>query len=92
MTDNTADINVTDIEESNEAEAEANVTVEDSSEQDTSIDNTKEKNKFLRLPLTRVKNIMKFDTDCTLVSQEAVVLVAKATVCLFKSIHLFKLF
>jgi len=32
-----------------------------------------------RLPLTRIKNIMKMDSDVNLASQEAVFLVAKAT-------------
>ncbi|XP_018569466.1 DNA polymerase epsilon subunit 4 [Anoplophora glabripennis] len=38
-----------------------------------------QKHKFLRLPLARVKTIMKKDTDCALLSQDAVFLVTKAT-------------
>lgn len=36
--------------------------------------------KLIRLPLTRIKHIMKSDPDVTLSSQEAVVMLAKATV------------
>lgn len=36
--------------------------------------------KLTRLPLTRVKNIIKLDPDVNLASQEAVFLIAKATV------------
>lgn len=46
------------------------------------VSNKKVKSRICRLPLTRVKHIMKFDPDCSLISQEAVVLVAKATVSL----------
>ncbi|XP_064606440.1 DNA polymerase epsilon subunit 4-like [Liolophura sinensis] len=35
--------------------------------------------KLIRLPLTRIKHIMKSDPDVTLSSQEAVVMLAKAT-------------
>ncbi|XP_044753145.1 DNA polymerase epsilon subunit 4 [Coccinella septempunctata] len=32
-----------------------------------------------RLPLARIKQMMKFDTDCSLISREALILVSKAT-------------
>lgn len=90
------DINITNIEKTNEdvtplgivetEEDEVDVTTEDISEQEAPKEVTQKpteqkQNKLLRLPLNRVKNIMKFDPDCTLVSQEAAVLVTKATVC-----------
>lgn len=37
--------------------------------------------RLVRLPLSRVKNIMKTDPDVTLSSQDAVFLITKATVC-----------
>lgn len=40
----------------------------------------KERNKLCRLPLARVKHIMKMDPECSIISQDAVVLVTKATV------------
>ena len=39
-----------------------------------------EKPKFVRLPLTRIKHIMKMDPDCSLISQDALFLVTKSTV------------
>ncbi|XP_023239935.1 DNA polymerase epsilon subunit 4-like isoform X2 [Centruroides sculpturatus] len=39
--------------------------------------------KLTRIPLSRVKTLMKLDPDVTLASQEAVLLVAKATVGTF---------
>ena len=36
--------------------------------------------RLLRFPLTRIKTIIKTDSDVTLASQDAVVLIAKATV------------
>lgn len=39
-----------------------------------------EKKRLARLPLARVKNIMKMDSECPITSQEAVFLVTKATV------------
>lgn len=39
-----------------------------------------EKQRHVRLPLARVKNIIKTDPDCGMVSQDAVFLVTKATV------------
>lgn len=41
-----------------------------------------EKRKLVRLPLARVKQIMKTDLECGLISQDAVFLVTKATVSL----------
>ncbi|XP_064626023.1 DNA polymerase epsilon subunit 4-like [Lineus longissimus] len=35
--------------------------------------------KIVKLPLTRIKSIMKMDPDVTLASQDAVILIAKAT-------------
>ena len=34
-----------------------------------------------KLPLTRIKHIIKMDPDVTLASQDAVILIAKAAVC-----------
>lgn len=42
----------------------------------------KDKPKFVRLPLARVKNIMKMDPDCLLISQDALFLMTKSTVLL----------
>lgn len=39
--------------------------------------------KILTLPLSRVRQIMKTDTDCTIIAYDAVFLVAKATVMIF---------
>lgn len=39
-----------------------------------------EKRKLVRLPLARVKQMMKTDMECALISQDAVFLVTKATV------------
>lgn len=36
--------------------------------------------KFIRLPFSKIKQIMKMDPDCALVQQDAAFLVAKATV------------
>lgn len=37
-----------------------------------------------RLPLSRIKQIMKFDSDCSLISREALLLISEATVsCIF---------
>ncbi|KAJ3626236.1 hypothetical protein MTP99_016751 [Tenebrio molitor] len=40
---------------------------------------TTEKPKFVKLPLTRVKHIMKMDPACSLISQDALFLVTKST-------------
>lgn len=46
--------------------------------------NTKEspnqKQRLIRLPLSRIKTIMKMDPDCALISQDSAFLVTKATV------------
>lgn len=39
-----------------------------------------QKQRIIRLPLSRIKTIMKLDPDCILVSQDSVFLVTKATV------------
>lgn len=39
--------------------------------------------KILTLPLSRVRQIMKTDTDCSIIAYDAVFLVAKATVIIF---------
>lgn len=39
-----------------------------------------QKQRFIRLPLSRIKTIMKLDPDCVLVSQDSAFLVTKATV------------
>lgn len=53
-------------------------------EHDTEDNQTKEspnqKHRFIRLPLSRIKTIMKVDPDCALVSQDSAFLVTKATV------------
>ncbi len=41
---------------------------------------TEKSDRILKLPLTRIKNIIKVDPDVTLTSTESVVLIAKATV------------
>ncbi|XP_023028817.1 DNA polymerase epsilon subunit 4 [Leptinotarsa decemlineata] len=42
-------------------------------------ENPSPKHKFLRLPLARVKAMMKMDPNCTVISQDSVFLVTKAT-------------
>lgn len=37
--------------------------------------------RVVKLPLTRIKSIIKMDPDVTLASQDAVITIAKATVC-----------
>lgn len=39
-----------------------------------------EKQRLVKLPLARVKTLMKVDPDCGIVSQDAVFLITKATV------------
>lgn len=39
-----------------------------------------EKQRLIRLPLSRIKTIMKLDPDCVLISQDSAFLVTKATV------------
>ena len=45
--------------------------------------------RLLKLPLTRIKSIIKLDPDVTLVSNDAVVLIAKATVSYLRFINLY---
>lgn len=47
-----------------------------------------QKQRLIRLPLSRIKTIMKLDPDCALVSQDSAFLITKATV----SIALFSCF
>ena len=42
--------------------------------------NSEKTERLLKLPLTRIKSIMKMDPDVTLASQDAVIMIAKATV------------
>lgn len=39
-----------------------------------------EKQRLVRLPLARIKNLIKMDPDCGIVSQDSVFLITKATV------------
>lgn len=83
-----SDINVSDLEgivSSDEAELNTtNVNSEEGSIEQNVAPKTakdiKDKNKVIRLPLTRVKSIMKFDPDCSIISRDAIILVTKATV------------
>ena len=43
-------------------------------------------NRFVRFPLTRIKSIIKADSDVNLASHDAVVLIAKATVIVLATI------
>ncbi|KAF5298193.1 hypothetical protein FQA39_LY02617 [Lamprigera yunnana] len=51
----------------------------ESSEVTTEKKPTPQPKKFIRLPLARVKNIMKLDSECQKVTQDSVFLVTKAT-------------
>ncbi|XP_057651846.1 DNA polymerase epsilon subunit 4 isoform X1 [Diorhabda carinulata] len=42
-------------------------------------DNTVQRTRMLRLPLARIKNIMKLDPSSSIISQDAIFLVTKAT-------------
>ena len=56
-------------------------TVENGAEVEVENDASPEKQeRILRLPITRIKTIIKTDTDVTIASHDAVVLIAKATV------------
>jgi Histone-like transcription factor (CBF/NF-Y) and archaeal histone len=56
-------------------------TVENSAEVEQDNEGSPEKQeRILRFPLTRIKTIIKTDTDVTIASHDAVVLIAKATV------------
>ena len=45
-----------------------------------SLPENKSNDRLIRLPLARIKNIMKTDPDVTITSQDAAILIAKATV------------
>ncbi len=47
---------------------------------DTRTTESEKTERLVKLPLTRIKHIMKMDPDVNLASQEAVILIAKATV------------
>lgn len=49
-------------------------------EENTPQDSSNQKQKNLRLPFARIKHIMKLDPDCTIISQDSLFLVTKATV------------
>ena len=49
-----------------------------------------ERQRNFRLPLARVKTIMKMDPDCHLISQDACIIVTKATVSSIKQIQYFE--
>ena len=59
--------------------------VEESVENEADTNPSEKCERIIRLPLTRIKTIMKTDSDVTLASQDAVVLIAKATVYSKKS-------
>jgi len=48
---------------------------------DSDLTQSEKTERVVKLPLTRIKHIMKMDPDVTLASQDAVVMIAKATVC-----------
>lgn len=73
------EIEVSVDEEMDEVTNSQEETVEES--HDKNLDTSaSEKQRFVRLPLARVKNIMKTDPDCGIVSQDSVFLITKATV------------
>ena len=43
-------------------------------------DETEKHERIVKLPLTRIKHIIKMDPDVTLASQDSVIMIAKATV------------
>lgn len=59
------------------AESQENETIQEKG--DTESTEQGNNDRLIKLPLTRVKHIMKSDPDVTLASQEAVVALAKAT-------------
>lgn len=65
-----------DVEEDEKAATETTL---ESSDTPTAAD----KPKLFKLPLARVKHIMKMDPDCNLISQDALFLVTKSTVITF---------
>ncbi|KAK2156605.1 hypothetical protein LSH36_209g05064 [Paralvinella palmiformis] len=46
---------------------------------DSDLTQSEKTERVVKLPLTRIKHIMKMDPDVTLASQDAVVMIAKAT-------------
>lgn len=54
--------------------------IEKPTAEQTQSEQTEHEQKLTKLPLARIKNIMKMDPDLNLTSQEAVFLIAKATV------------
>ncbi|XP_038056439.1 DNA polymerase epsilon subunit 4-like [Patiria miniata] len=66
---------VTGSQQNGEGDSEAKAGTEDMMNASMST----KSNRITRLPLTRIKNIMKTDPDVTLASQESVLLIAKAT-------------
>lgn len=65
--------------------------LQDSQEEtDTALQADEEqREKLVRLPIGRVRNIIKMDPDVNLVNQEAVFLIAKSTVILFQYFFLY---
>lgn len=72
-------INNGTLEENNTDSVETNP----ASNKDKEKESPNQRQKFLRLPLARIKTMMKKDPDCGLLSQDAVFLVTKATVSYF---------
>ena len=60
-------------------EASVDVT-EGKDNEDSDLTQSEKNERVVKLPLTRIKHIMKMDPDVTLASQDAVVMITKATV------------
>lgn len=74
------DINVDEDIQIND-ESEAVEPVENEANEDTNIkESPNQKQRLIRLPLSRIKTIMKWDPDCGLISQDSAFLITKATV------------
>ncbi|XP_028135207.1 DNA polymerase epsilon subunit 4 [Diabrotica virgifera virgifera] len=52
---------------------------EDENKEDADLKKSGQRNRILRLPLARIKNMMKLDPDCTIISQDSLFLITKAT-------------
>ncbi|XP_072379184.1 DNA polymerase epsilon subunit 4-like [Diabrotica undecimpunctata] len=62
-----------------DVDVEENGTEVGENKEDTDLKKSGQRNRLLRLPLARIKNMMKLDPDCTIISQDSLFLITKAT-------------